>query len=44
VDTYDVTPAEFAAACAGASRAEPCSAALRSAQHDEEKVRESVAQ
>ena len=28
VDTYDVTPAEFAAACAGASRAEPCSAAL----------------
>ena len=38
------TPEEFAAACADASRAEPCSAALRRAQHDEEKVRESVAQ
>ena len=38
------TPAEFAAACAGASRAEPCSATLRRTQHDEENVRESVAQ
>jgi transposase InsO family protein len=38
------TPAEFAAACAGAGRAEPCSATLRGARHDEEKVPESVAQ
>jgi putative transposase len=38
------TPAEFAAACAGASRAEPCSAALRRAQHDGERSVGSVAQ
>ena len=38
------TPEEFAAACAGASRAEPCSAALRRAQDDGERSVESVAQ
>jgi len=39
------TPAEFAAAaCVAASRAEPCSATLRRARHDEENVRERVAQ
>jgi putative transposase len=37
------TPAEFAAACAGASPAEPCSAPLRRAQQDEEKVMGTVA-
>jgi len=41
------TPEAFAAACAASRRAEPCSAALRRAQHDdedEEKPMESVAQ
>jgi len=38
------TPEEFAAACAGASRAEPCSAALRRAQHDGKRSVGSVAQ
>jgi transposase InsO family protein len=38
------TPAAFAAACAAAPRADPCSAALRRGQHEDERSAESVAQ
>lgn len=38
------TPSEFAAACAAASRARPCSAPLRRARHDGEPIMGSVAQ
>jgi transposase InsO family protein len=38
------TPEEFAAECSAASRAEPCSATLRRAQHDKEQFMETVAQ